>query len=623
MLKAAPNSFVFDNFSMGQDWTTPSFRLRPGYVADAKNVNLNQFMAMDKRKGCSKLYSTAFVTSTPIKSLYEYIAPNGTSYLLVTAGPNIGYHNGTSWVDLRSNLTDGLRHKFVTQNGFCYIVNGTDNNYKLYNEIVYDNVGIAPPLAAPTVAVGALTGLTGTYKYVYAYKRSYPLEFIGNYSAASASTGLLTNQSVAVTYVGSLDPQVDTIVIYRTLDTTAGETDTIFYKVTEVDNADGSYDDNANDNDLTTLAENNNTAPPKAKFICLHKDRMIYANCPDENYGKSLFMFSKVGSPEAVPSSNYQYFDRDDGGEITGIASLPDYLLIFKKNKIAVMEGDFEQWYTISNGIGSISGYALIELPDRVIFIAEEGIKATDGRTVYDIGKTLRPLVVSKYFTLSNGLEYTAMYYPEKKQIQLMLYSATLTRYVIVGHLLDALYRESNPEYSTGEMTIAWTYHNYSNHTFRTLGKYTDTDGMTRLIAGSHTGYVYLLDHGTDDDTYDIEMEVQLGWSNFGMPTALTKILRIINISYEAPDTTEARVYYDTDFTLGSSYVALLGVPDAYCYYAYCDYAYCGLESGISENLDVDDGACGKAFWFRGYDNSSSEFTLLSIEGMFRPEGIR
>jgi hypothetical protein len=48
VLRAASRTFLIDDFSMGLDWTTPSSRLRPGYVADAKNVNLNQFKAFEK-----------------------------------------------------------------------------------------------------------------------------------------------------------------------------------------------------------------------------------------------------------------------------------------------------------------------------------------------------------------------------------------------------------------------------------------------------------------------------------------------------------------------------------------------------------------------------------------------
>lgn len=847
-MQAAPQQFEIKNFSMGVDWTSHDTQIPDGFVADAKNCVLNSWMGLEKRKGCTKLYSTAYNSGTAIKSLYEYKAPNGTNYILVSSGNNLGYYSGGAWYDLRYNdsdlvppsggLTSGLRCSFATHDGYCYVVNGTDLNFKLKNNSMMGIVGIAAPTAAPTLEITS-TGLTGKYKYVFCYTHDADPDLgiperRGNISPASASIEPL-NQGIKIT--GKCGPAYDSeikkIILYRTLDLGAGDTDsTQYFKVAEVpntlaasttlgeefigtgsddlvglattlDNVDiwvkillatsgvgaylhkpgtndpvhdvtttnanaavgfairildnkkyklkngpihdgtwqggtkydcletgntygttlwhfdldkvdliaedkyidyefknvgadvytvsvdhgltwgGSYScsatlntygettwrftlatghtvgtywkitsgtttgwtytDTTVDDDLTTMAEVDNTPPPRAKFICLHKDRMIYANCQKDFNGAEIpggscmFMFSSVGAPEKCPSTNYQFFDRSDGNEITGIASIPDYLIVFKKNKIAAMEGEFAQWYTISNGIGCIAPWSITVVGGKVYFISEEGYKATDGKAVYDVGKRLGALSRAQYFTDTASVEYTSVYYPEKFQIHINFYHATLNNIVLVAHLLDTLYQEVGVNASVGETApttaVGYTYHEYdyhaSTHALRTLGTYTDATGVERPIAGSDDGFVYLLDSGVHDTGYDdaanhIAINVETGWTPMGAPEQITKTLRGIHMRYSSDVTAgsgSALLYYDVDFTRGSNSVALTGGGAAYTGGPMGTANYNFL--GVTENLGVIDSAVGRMFRYRLYDLSHNNFCLLEITPYFRLENRR
>lgn len=387
-----------------------------------------------------------------------------------------------------------------------------------------------------------------------------------------------------------------------------------------------SYLDDKTDNDLTSLATVTNAPPPKAKFICLHKDRMFYANCPDEDSGKSLFMFSMSGSPECVPHSNYHYFDRSDGEEITGLASLPEALVVFKKNKIAVMEGDFSQWYTISNGIGCIAPWSIVTVGYRVYFISEEGWKATDGRQIYTIGKKLQAINKAGYLNTTAAANYTATYYPETFQILFNLYHASYNNIMMVAHLLESLYQDAGEEIVSGSNFVGWTYHEYDNHTFTCIGAYTDANGITRPIAGSSTGYLYVLDTGTQDVSSDISIRVETGWFDFGVPPSLTKTLRGINVSYSSNVTSGAgvaRLYYDVDFVTGSNYVSLTKGGTGTTTYPLSGSSYTGVDGVSVENLDVVDSAVGQRFRFILTDTSANRFVLLSIDPYYRIEGRR
>jgi len=624
MIKATGQSFLVNDFTFGMDWGSPPAMVQLGWVVDAKNMNLTFFKALEKRGGMDLLYPTAYNSGASISGLYEYKAPNGTDYLMVFSGTSCGYYD-SGWHDIQTGLTSGLRPSCATMNGYCFVCNGTNANWKLYNTTHYDTVGIAAPtVTCPTPAEG--TGVvSGNYYYKYAYYRSSD-GFISNPSPASANV-TPDGHSMTATFDASMlsgDADVTNIYLYRTLD--LGDEDnsaTQYYYAGSRANTAGTIVDNNSDNALTVLLELDNTKPPLAKFCLIHKDRMIYANCPNETSGGSLFMFSKVGKPEAVPSSYYQYFDRQDGNDITGIASLPDFLLIFKKNKIAVMEGNFEQWYTISNGIGCIAPWAIVTLSDKVAFISEEGWKCTDGRFVYDIGKKIAPISRAEYLTESAAGEYTATYYPEIKQMQFLLYHASFNNFVLCGHWLSALYGEASAEFTVGENYVGWVYHEYDNHALHTLSSFTNDSGITKPVAGSTTGFVYELDSGTDDEGEDIEFSITTGWFSLIQSPGLTKTIRQLSTIYAANNTGTVKLYIDVDFANNTEYITLTGGGGSYAGYAYSNLAYAGVDEMQVENHDIDESACGKMFRFRLTDSSGNSFILMSIEALFRVEGIR
>lgn len=610
---------VFADFSLGVDWSTPQDELDPKSLLDAKNVNIPQFKGLEKRNGMTKLYESAHGSATSIKRLYEYNAPNGNAYVLTQCGTKVSYFSGAEWIDVKTGLTAGEPISFAVHQGYCYGVNGTDNNFKIRNTTAY-GVGIAPPAAKPTVADAGGSGLTGDYKYVYAYKRDTD-NFIGNYSPVS-DTISPSDSSNNVTVVASADTQVTHIVIYRTLD--LGDEDnssTEFYLVTTVVNSNQTYEDSASDNDITTLADNDHTVPPKAKFVTLYRDRMIYANCPAEDQGTSLFVFSKIGKPEACPSVNYQYFDRDDGFPITGLAPMADYLVVFKKNKVAVMEGEFEQWYIVSNTIGCIAPWAIIPFKDKIFFMAEEGWKCFDGRTIYDVGKQLEHLGRAGYITDGQEKNYSAAYYPERQQMHFLLNHSTKNPLVMVGHFIESLLARVEVEEEVG-YHISWTYHMYDNDTLTTIGTYTDSNGITRLIAGDDEGYVYQLDSGSNDNGANISFLISTAWTPFYDDIrAISKTLRVLTFGYSADSSPEVEYYVDIDHTLGVDSGTLIEGAGSYCGFAWCNVSYCGMTGYTHENKDAK--GTGRLFKYRISDTSTKRFMLTSIASRFRLEGIR
>ena len=624
-----PESYVLADWSFGWDISTSPLNLDKRALSDCRNFNLTTTRGLKKRGGMVKLYATASGGgAAAVKDLFEYKAPSGTTYVLVAVGTKIQAYYTAAWHDL-ATVTTGQRYSFAVHQGFCYGVNGTDANFKLYNTTAY-GVGVAPPAAAPTVTDGGAGALTGKYSYVYCYKRSTPNSFIGNPSPASAALDL-TSKKFHVAYTASADPQVNYIAIYRTLNiNTSGTDPNAYFKVTEVANATSAYDDETADSALGTSLQIDNTVPPKAKFLVLHKDRIFYVNCPDETDGGSLVRWGKVGIGDAAPSTNYQYFDRKDGEDITGAASVGDYLIVFKRNRTFVLSydattGNFTPSGTQLRGVGCIASWAIIPFEDKVVFLSEEGWKSFDGVNLYDLSRSIRPLAEQGYISIGQNANYSAVYYPVKDQFLYLCNHSSLTKRMFVGHfLVPLLYINKGIPEQLSQNIVGWTYHEYPNHTLTCLGTYTDSLGIQRVIAGGSDGYVYQLDSGNADVTYDIPYAMQTGWQPLGKSPGASKTVRLGFLSMAASGGFSPTFTVEKDYEspFYSAALAIAELNPAYCGYCYCGYTFIGSREGFTKRVSIP-GSPGQLYRFGLSGSDQVDLTLQAMTFMFRTEGVR
>jgi len=626
MIKSATLTFSFDDFSQGLDWSGASDKVDKRSLYDAKNVVLTPYRTIEKRGG-SALLTAASIGAYDVRALFEHVKVDGTRLVLAQSNTVLYYLNSTTWTSLKTGLTADAKLSFAHHRGFTFCVNGSDANFKIRDVSVTAVGGSAP--TAPTAAAGAATGLTGKFRYkTTAYRSTAPTLETDGSAASSAVT--VSNQKVTVSHTAHSDSQFDKLRIYRTFDETTGDTNDWFLVAT-VTNATTTYTDNTADASLGAAIPETHAKPPAAKFCVLHKNRMIYANCPSLEDGSSVFIFSEVGEPEYAPLTNYQYFDRSDGDEITGVASLPDYLLVFKKNKIAVMEGDFQQWYTLSPSTGCIAPWAIISFVDKVMFMGEEGWKITDGRAIYDVSKKLTSILQAGAITWPNKLEYSGVYYPNKKQTLFLL--ANQSR-VMAGHALTSLYQDVSREDTVDEPYIGWTYFEYPSPSMvlTTLGMYTDSLGISRVIAGTADGYVYILDTGTADGDAEIPFIIETGWTVLTDPTykpvrdftALTKKLRMINVVYSSGTTEERAIAIDVDYARDVDSITLTQGASSYVgEHAYSGVMYCGGEGLYTQNIALGAICTGRTFRFRITGEDSYVFGLRELNLRFRISGLR
>lgn len=123
-----------------------------------------------------------------------------------------------------------------------------------------------------------------------------------------------------------------------------------------------------------------NQSPPSSSFVCTHKNRVWLAGTPDDS-----IWYSKTAKPATEPGFNEVLtIPRFEGGRVVGMASLDDYLVVFKSNSVWVIQGDgpddsgsnstLQTPIRVIEGTGCISPGSIIVVGDAVYFQSMDGI---------------------------------------------------------------------------------------------------------------------------------------------------------------------------------------------------------------------------------------------------------
>lgn len=257
-------------------------------------------------------------------------------------------------------------------------------------------LGFAQYPPQPAAAVGTSTGVSGDVSWCVIYEaydgqgawhRSFP-------SVPVALTGLVNvDVDVTVNTLTCTERSDVRIALYRTLD---GGTE--FYRVGEIANDETvptvTITDTVSDVDLadnerlyTDGGIKGAMAVHPFEVVGSHQQRVVYA--PLE-WPSTRVHYSKAIEYGVAPEF------RDDfvidvpfeGGDITGLASFLDRLLIFKEMKIYAVDGEgpdatgygrgYSTPYLISDIVGCSDQHTIVRTPHGVMFSSENGIWLLD-----------------------------------------------------------------------------------------------------------------------------------------------------------------------------------------------------------------------------------------------------
>lgn len=263
--------------------------IQSGAMTRCKNLHLYESGVAKTRWGSWRLAQAA-LTGTVTKMVEK----GSTRYDLTTS--NI-YADGSS---IDSGYTNAewsalLYHNYNSSVQTLYATNGSDQ-VKVEGTDVY-GWGIAAPTMAPSGVAGASTGLTGNYSVKYTYVRKDGATVLCESNPSGASdVASLSNNSLAVGWTASADPQVTHVRLYRTA--AGGST---YYYLKEVAIGTTADDDGTADGSLgSAVEEDHDTIPATSTFVFGPT-----ANGTLFAIDSHLLYYSKPKQPEYWPETYY------------------------------------------------------------------------------------------------------------------------------------------------------------------------------------------------------------------------------------------------------------------------------------------------------------------------------
>lgn len=220
--------------------------------------------------------------------------------------------------------------------------------------------------------------LSGGDNVLYCY--TYYSSLTGSESAPSGTASLLVREdtgAVSVKLVGSTDPQVDKIRIYR-----FGANYTDFVFLAEVENADQSYTDSApiaslSADTIPTLF--NLPAPTGLKYL-MSSNAMLFGALEDKLY------YSNVGDPFFWDSFSFIDFENT----ITGIGATPNGLLVFTKDKTFIVTGNSPSTlskYLLSPAVGCVLHKSIQTMANTLVWLSKDGLYASSGGSLQSLSR--------------------------------------------------------------------------------------------------------------------------------------------------------------------------------------------------------------------------------------------
>lgn len=463
--------------------TTNGFDIISEAMSRCKNLRVNRKGILETRQGSVKL------NSSPINTAIWLIeVMNGDRYSF--AGGSI-YLNESS---IASGLTSA-QWSAIQYNAYndttdqIFALNGTDRKRITGSDV--NEWGIEPPGDAAVLSVGALSGLTGTYKIKYTFAR-YDVDRLICESNPSPESEAITvsNESIAVSVDTPDDSQVNYIRLYRTADSGS-----IFYYIGRW-YVGHSIDDNTADTELDTAIETDHNRPPLGSVVkgpaydgtCfIIKDNLLY--------------YCKPKQPEYWPSLYYIEVSTPQFPGVDLIFHNGQPYFITKKDIYFIQGTGNGTFFPIL-----MSAKTGMQGPKGAISVDGEGIYHTGPDGIYLWSGNDKKLTLHNFEPLFNGESVNGM-----PAIGDNLESAWLHKYL--NHLYFG-YRSGGSLYPENVIVFDLTtgrssYYVYNDGSDIQIRCLANDDTNNRLLIGDSTGYIRQLHTGTQDSSTAISWEVQ------------------------------------------------------------------------------------------------------------------
>lgn len=499
----------FSGGYIGLDTTASLTDIDPRALRVADNCNIEENGSISKRKGLDPkvTYANRFVHNG-----LEFRPLTGAVKLAICtkqAGANsaelysqpVGFGAGV----LIANALANQRPSLSAAKGLLFYYNGVD-------DFLWDGgagtrqIGITPPVAAPTFNANIPGSLVNGGSYIYAY--TYYNSVTGAESSPSPPSAVIVAgamQGIRINITAGAAATADTIRIYRTV-----ANGTILFLDSTAVIAATTFDSTKADAGLGKQLELDNSRPSvwgKFKYSISAENR-IYLTGLSTNLNRIHVsaVYSEGPHPESFPAKNFADCESSKGltDYNVGLGIAGNTIIVNKRFSVGRIEKigidstvSSEDpmiflYREISRSVNSLSHFAGCNLYGEWVWLGYDNIYATDGTQVRPVADRIRKTI--RDLGLLPSDKYSAFNDTENKRLYFSVTSgAAECNWVIAGYYKDY------PE-------IYWTIHkpgvNTTTHPGVRAGCFFNTidwDGTRRIMVGNNDLLGQIWEYGKVD----------------------------------------------------------------------------------------------------------------------------
>ncbi len=375
------------------------FNIEDNELSNGLNIDFFPNKLTGKRFGSLKYNDVILKNTERITGLHAFYKLNTRILIAGIASEliSVGRTSNTGITVSGETLDSGTKWDFLDWNeAYVIMVNGAQRPMWWNGTDEVWRLGIDAPTAAPTAAdadpdAGNLD-TSANYFYFYTYFNSTTgTESNPSPQLAVAVTTATGAVDITIPVNANIDPQVDTVRLYRT---SGGGVATDDHRLT----ASGGFaattlatiavvvQDTVGDSSLSTVLHTDHNTPGESastnfKNLMSANNRLFLIG---ETGNTHKLYFSKLGAPEYFPTLNVIIIE-DAQGEPTGLWRLGNQnLVIFFESSVHMLTGAYSpdaiQVMTVTTNVGNLSWKALGGDEAGVYFVAYDGIYYFDGR---------------------------------------------------------------------------------------------------------------------------------------------------------------------------------------------------------------------------------------------------
>ena len=420
-------------------------------------------------------------------SIHGLIRAQSTRYARIGASL---YKDGVSyWTGFSSNRSQMLAYRPLSETTIWTFIADTTAMMRTDGTNMF-SWSITAPATAPTIAVGAATGLTGSYRarYTYIRKDSAGAVLSESNPSPAPSAVTLSNEKLSISAITPpRDLQVTHIRIYRTL---ANGTDYFFDQ--DIDPSLTTATSNQADSALGAKMETDNAVAPSISLCALHNE---YVFLDGDTSNPGYLWFSKRFRPQNVPATYFLEMNSNDPGR--AIVEWNGMLVRFTRDtKYRILGSDPTTFFPVESPSrrGILQGKAWAVSEFGVWYVANDGVFLTDGILDRKMSEDIDPIfegrTVDSNPPINKSGNHVCEFYRGKLRLAYASGTATEPDYL-------ATYDVLMKGWKIEPMNI------------RALNFEQDTDLLTR---GGSDGYVNSMEvESTDDAGSNISVDVLTG----------------------------------------------------------------------------------------------------------------